>query len=149
MSALCLRAAFPGTRCDGITMFKQPDYIIVYVSDMTRSVAFYRDVLGLTLKFESPGWSEFITGTSTRALHIASTPAAPPRTDQKEQRAGRCELGFSVADCDKAHAELSAKGVRFVLPPTAREGEGIKLAVGLDPDGLPLGFAQLLGAPPH
>jgi hypothetical protein len=29
---------------------------------MTRSVAFYRDILGLSLKFESPGWSEFQTG---------------------------------------------------------------------------------------
>ncbi len=125
-------------------MFKQPDYIIVYVSDMQRSIAFYRDVLGLPLKFESPGWSEFITGTSTLALHIASAPAAPPPTEKGSQPAGRCEMAFSVADCDKAHAELTAKGVCFIMPPTAREGEGIKLAVGLDPDGLPIGFAQLL-----
>jgi len=31
------------------------------------------------------------------------------------------------------------------MPPTQREGEGIKLAVGLDPDGLPISFAQLIG----
>jgi hypothetical protein len=28
-------------------------------------VRFYRDMLGLPLKFESPGWSEFVTGETT------------------------------------------------------------------------------------
>ena len=37
------------------------NYAIVFVSDMTRSVIFYRDVLGLPLRFESPGWTEFAT----------------------------------------------------------------------------------------
>ena len=50
------------------------DYTIVYVSDMDRSLVFYRDVLGLPLKFSSPGWSEFNTGTTTIALH--ATPAS-------------------------------------------------------------------------
>ena len=30
------------------------DYVIVYVSDMQRSMNFYHDVLGLPLKFSSP-----------------------------------------------------------------------------------------------
>ena len=34
-------------------------YAIHFVADMDRAVAFYRDTLGLTLKFASPGWSEF------------------------------------------------------------------------------------------
>ena len=38
-----------------------PSYAIVFVSDMEKSVAFYRDVLELTLKFQSPEWSEFAT----------------------------------------------------------------------------------------
>ena len=29
---------------------------------MNRAVKFYRDVLGLSLEFQSPGWSEFSTG---------------------------------------------------------------------------------------
>jgi hypothetical protein len=31
------------------------------------------------------------------------------------------------------------------MPPTQREGEGIKLAVAIDPDGLPVSFAQMIG----
>ena len=37
-------------------------HVIKFVADMNRAVKFYRDVLGLPLKFESPGWSEFVTG---------------------------------------------------------------------------------------
>ena len=46
-------------------MFSQIDYIMVTVSDMARSVEFYRDKLGLTLKFASPEWTEFQTGATT------------------------------------------------------------------------------------
>jgi predicted enzyme related to lactoylglutathione lyase len=49
-----------------------------------------------------------------------------------------------VEDVEKTYEELKAKGINFVMPPTQREGEGIRLAVALDPDGLPISFAQLL-----
>ena len=50
----------------------QLKYAIKFVADMDKAVKFYRDVVGLTLKFESPGWSEFVTGETTLALHPAS-----------------------------------------------------------------------------
>ena len=50
-------------------------HAIVFVSDMARSVAFYRDILGLPLRFESPEWTEFETPGSTLALHLADGPA--------------------------------------------------------------------------
>lgn len=37
-------------------------YAITFVADMDRVVRFYRDTVGLTLKFQSPEWSEFATG---------------------------------------------------------------------------------------
>src|SRR5258708_16542286 len=49
--------------------FQKPDYIIVFVSDMQRSTAFYRDTLGLPLKFTSPGWTEFSNGGTLISLH--------------------------------------------------------------------------------
>ena len=47
-------------------------YVIKFVADMDKAVKFYRDVIGLKVKFESPGWSEFVTGETTLALHPAS-----------------------------------------------------------------------------
>ncbi len=38
------------------------------MSDMKKAVSFYRDVIGLPLKFESPGWTEFATEGGTRCM---------------------------------------------------------------------------------
>ena len=38
-----------------------------------------------------------------------------------------------MENVDKIFAELKSKGVRVLMPPTEREGEGIRLAVFLDP----------------
>lgn len=124
-------------------MFKQIDYTMVIVSDMARSVEFYRDKLGIPLKFESPEWTEFLTGTTTLALHGGGVPRQA-RDGATDKEAGTCSIGFNVDDVDKTYDELRARGINFVMPPTQREGEGIKLAVCVDPDGLPVSFAQLL-----
>jgi lactoylglutathione lyase len=123
-------------------MFKQIDYAMVIVSDMQRSVEFYRDKLEIPLKFQSPDWTEFQTGPTTLALHGGGVaPSGPPVGDPSKQ-AGSCSIGFNVENVDQTFEELKAKGIPFVMPPTQREGEGIRLAVCVDPDGLPIAFAQ-------
>ena len=124
-------------------MFKQIDYTMVIVSDMNRSIEFYRDRLGIPLKFQSPDWSEFQTGATTLALHGGGILQEIARGDQSKY-AGTCSIGFNVEDLDRTYEELKAKGINFVMPPTQREGEGIKLAVCVDPDGLPISFAQVV-----
>jgi len=125
-------------------MFKQLDYTMIVVSDMQRSVEFYRDKLGIPLKFQSPDWTEFATGTTTLALHGGGVPSTQPPAGDPSKVAGACSIGFNVDDVDKTYEELKAKGIRFVMLPMQREGEGIKLAVAIDPDGLPVSFAQLI-----
>lgn len=113
--------------------------VMITVSDMSRSVAFYRDVLGLPLRFESPDWSEFDTETVTLALHGGGVPAEQGQLPRGV--AGTVSTGWYVEDIESVCAALKAKGVRFVMEPTAREGEGIKLATFLDPDGCALSLA--------
>ena len=126
-------------------MIKQIDYTMIIVSHMARSVEFYRDKLGIPLKFESPDWTEFATGATTLALHGGGISRESSEMDDQSKIAGSCSIGFSVDDVDKTYEDLKAKGVRFVMPPTQREGQGIKLAVAIDPDGLPISFAQMIG----
>ena len=122
-------------------MFSKVDYIKVNVSDMSRSVAFYRDILGLPLKFQSPGWSEFQTGATTLALHlIRARDGGPPA----EPLAGTCSIGFSVEDLAATYRVLAARGAQFVRAPTEQANEGIRLAVCVDPDGLPIAIAEPL-----
>ena len=124
-------------------MFKQIDYTMVVVSDMARSIEFYRDKLGIPLKFQSSDWTEFLTGTTTLALHGGGIPRQTTG-GSADKDAGTCSIGFNVDDVDKTYQELKSKGINFVMPPTQREGEGIKLAVCIDPDGLPVSFAQMI-----
>ena len=123
-------------------MFSKVDYVMVIVSDMGRSVAFYRDILGLRLKFESPSWSEFETGATTLALHGGTRTAGSAAVTQAGPEAGTCSLGFSVPDLNSTYAELRQRGARFVMPPTEQPNEGILLAVCIDPDGLAISFAE-------
>jgi len=125
-------------------MLKQLDYAMVMVSDMRRSVEFYRDTLGIALKFQSSEWTEFLTGTTTLALHGGGVPQKHSGPPSEGKPAGICSIGFNVEDVDKTYEELKAKGVRFVMPPTKLEAEGIKLSVALDPDGLTISLAQPL-----
>jgi predicted enzyme related to lactoylglutathione lyase len=99
-------------------------YVIKFVADMDRAVKFYRDVLGLQLTFESPGWSEFVTGETRLALHPASA----------KNPAGAVELGFTVPDIQKFHQDMVAKGVQFTMPPTKQDFGGL-LAQFMDSEG--------------
>ena len=123
-------------------MFSKVDYVMVNVSERGRSVAFYRDTLGLALKFESPGWSEFETGATILALHAGVPAAGSERATSGGRAAGTCSLGFSVQNLNSTYAELRERGARFVMPPTEQANEGIRLAVCIDPDGLAISFAE-------
>jgi lactoylglutathione lyase len=99
-------------------------HVIEFVADMDVAVKFYRDIIGLPLKFQSPGWSEFVTGETSLALHPAS----------EGKPAGSIELGFTVGDLPMFHREMSAKGVEFSMPPTKQE-YGRMLAQFVDSEG--------------
>jgi lactoylglutathione lyase len=119
--------------------FQKPDYIIVFVSDMQRSTAFYRDTLGLPLKFTSPGWTEFNTGAITIALHMTGGETSA----QKESLPppGNAHIGFMVEDLQSAYEELNARGAFFSLAPQ-KQNSGAALAVLHDPDGLGITLQQ-------
>ena len=115
-------------------------YAMVFVSDMKRSITFYRDALGLPLKFESPGWTEFVTEGTTLALHLARTPAHAG-ADPAVNPAGNCRLGLHVPSLDALHEKLVAHGVRCVMPPTMQDF-GSRLAIYANPDGMPISFGE-------
>jgi lactoylglutathione lyase len=120
---------------------RQLGVVMITVSDMERSVHFYRDVLGLPLRFESPHWTEFDTETVTLALHSGGTPRSALPAEGPPS-AGSVSTGWYVKELDATCATLKERGVRFIMEPTTREGEWIRLAVFLDPDGCALSLAQ-------
>jgi lactoylglutathione lyase len=106
---------------------------------MNRSVAFYRDVVGLPLRFASPGWTEFATDGATLALH-ASEEAAIDTGDPQKEPPGRCRPGLSVPSLDAFHRRMTEYRVGCVEEP--REAFGARLAQYADPDGLAFSVAE-------
>jgi catechol 2,3-dioxygenase-like lactoylglutathione lyase family enzyme len=99
-------------------------YVIMFVDDMSAGVAFYRDTLGLPLRFAYPEWAEFDTGPTTLALHPSS----------KDNPAGITRLGFRVADMQACRMHLEQAGVRFTREPAAEHG--VLLAEFVNPAGV-------------
>jgi lactoylglutathione lyase len=114
-------------------------YAIVFVSDMKRSVAFYRDVLGLPLRFETPGWTEFATDGATLALHTAEAPSVSP-DDPHRVPAGRCRPGPTVPNLDEFHKRMLEKKVTCIEAP--RAAFGVRLAQYADPDGVGISVSE-------
>ena len=110
-------------------------YVIVFVGHMQEAVAFYRDVVGLPLRFESPDWSEFDTGDATLALH-----AVREGGDPTDLPAGRCRPGFQVPDLDAFHARMIASNVSCIEEPHLVFGS--KVAQYAGPDGLPFSVGE-------
>ncbi len=105
--------------------------LILRVADLSRSVSFYRDTLGLTLDREIPGFAFFKTG----AVTIGLNQAAPDKAG-----AGSCltEIVFDVDDIHAEHARLTAAGVEFLMPPThvsSDDTHDLYAAAFRDPDG--------------
>ncbi|HEX7848938.1 MAG TPA: VOC family protein [Sphingomonas sp.] len=98
-------------------------YAIKFVADMDRAIAFHRDTLGLPLLFASPFWSEFATGDTKLALHIADG----------EHPAGHVRLGYAADDLQAFYDRREASGVTFIESP--REQHGTRIATFLDCEG--------------
>lgn len=114
---------------------------IIFVKDMTKMTAFYRDVLGLT---PQPGelppeeWLVFDAGPVQLALHRVPEPwnEQVEITDPPVPRSGApTKLVFLVEDLESARDELVARGVRMTDNPNLnRPGELVRCDF-LDPEG--------------
>jgi catechol 2,3-dioxygenase-like lactoylglutathione lyase family enzyme len=117
--------------------------VTVYVSDMDRAVAFYRDALGLRLAFRAGDeWASIDAGGG---LQLGLHPAGP-RTPEAG-RAGAITVGLSVDEpIERVVSVLAARGVAF-RGPVVDDGGRLKLAFFTDPDGNELYLAEQLGRP--
>ncbi|MEE9129189.1 MAG: VOC family protein [Phycisphaerales bacterium] len=115
------------------------NYAIVFVSDMPLSVSFYRDVIGLPLKFESPHWTEFATEGATLALHLSDELRTADDSQQLEAP-GSCRPGLSVPNLDEFHSKMVANDVPCIQEPKVLFG--VRLAQYTDPDGLAISVGE-------
>lgn len=126
------------------------DYTILFVRDLERSLAFYRDVVGLPLKLQDDGYAEFALENTKLALFERSRvpellgereawgPEAPEAT---REPAG--EVCFVVADADAEAERVRSRGAHILAGPVDRPW-GQRTVHVADPDGFLVEFAQEL-----
>ena len=83
--------------------------IAITVSDLEKSVAFYRDALGMKHLFNAPPSLAFFAAGNVRLML-----GRPEKPDS--ERLG-CALYFKVADIQAARDALAARGVAFEVEP--------------------------------
>jgi catechol 2,3-dioxygenase-like lactoylglutathione lyase family enzyme len=102
------------------------DHLMLPVTDLVRSRAWYIDTLGLTVEFEiSDRRAVALRDSDGFTIFIEEAPAPA--------RPGGCTLYFQVGDVDATFTEWSARGVEFSQSPRKSYwGYGVELR---DPDG--------------
>lgn len=124
--------------------FSAPDYVVLIVDDIDRSLAFYTGTLGLTLDHRSGPFAQLATGRTRVALFERSAMAETLGRDHlpaADPQAPGFELGFKVDDVDAAFADLTDSGVQAIVDPTDRSW-GQRTAYLQDPDGYLIELAQ-------
>jgi len=122
--------------------FETVDYVILYVRDIERSIAFYRDVVGLPFKFLESGYAEFATrGTKFALFDRALVPDLIGREQSEGGPAG--EVAFLVDDVDAEAKPLKGAGAEILSGPVDRPWGQRTLHVA-DPDGNVVEFAKEL-----
>ncbi|MGH9923433.1 MAG: VOC family protein [Nitrososphaerales archaeon] len=121
-------------------LFRKVGSVILLVSDMKRSIDFYKNTLGLPLKNSSSDWAEFFKEGTTLALH-------PMKKKLKAKAGSRVGMlvGFTVSDMDETYKNLVKKNAKFMKQPEM-ESFGSH-AIIVDPDGYMISIAELSEKP--
>jgi catechol 2,3-dioxygenase-like lactoylglutathione lyase family enzyme len=112
------------------------DYLVLVVTDVERSVRFWRDVVGAEHQHTSGDYAQFRVGEvrlglfgATAMAETLGRPVAVPAPG-----AAGFEVGFLVDDVDEAYRELVEAGAQPVTEPADRPW-GQRTAYVADPDG--------------
>ena len=107
--------------------------VLIRPTDLARSTAFYRDVLGLAVFREFPGGTVFFLGGGY--LEVSGR-ADPGPVDE------RVRLWVQVRDVAAAHRELVDRGAEVLRGPR-REPWGLEEMWVADPDGIRIAVVEV------
>jgi catechol 2,3-dioxygenase-like lactoylglutathione lyase family enzyme len=141
------------------------DHVSVTTGDLERSVAFYRDVIGLPLvdRGELEGqeletlirragararWAELALGGGQVLELLQYLAPDEDAVEQRPWRAGATHIGLAVESLDGVRSKLVDAGVEAseVVTLTEPGWEGVRCVYSSDPDGVAI---ELLERPPE
>ena len=134
----------------------------IVVSDMQRSLRFYRDLLGMEVWADFKDNSQIVQdvtnvpganirmvklkaadGMSIELLQYLSHPQDVPKPVEA------CDVGcnhvaLQVDDLDALHEHLTSEGIRFHSPPNVLSDGGAKVTYCRDPEGVIIELVEIL-----
>ena len=140
-------------------------HVGICVSDLERSLAFYRDLLGFAPEHELEVEGEptdtllRLRGTRLKAVSLSrdgvriellrfASPPAPPRRERVMNEVGLTHLSFRVADLDAVVTDLRAAGAQVLDDTILRFPDfGSAACFVVDPDGQLIELVQAPGDP--
>jgi catechol 2,3-dioxygenase-like lactoylglutathione lyase family enzyme len=140
------------------------DHVSITTGNLDRSMAFYRDVLGLPFRGRGvsggadigtivgmPGarvaWAEFDLGAGQILELLQYLEPTGERLRQRTSDPGSAHVGFEVDDIFAMYGRLVAAGVTVRSAPVRIEDDdeswrGVLVVYALDPDGFTMEFLQ-------
>jgi len=134
----------------------------IVVADMSRSLRFYRDLLGMEVSVDFEDSSPYVqavtdvsgarirmvklnarAGGSIELLQYLSHPQELP-APRASCDVGCNHVALQVDDIDALYEKLSGEGIRFHTPPTASPDGFAKTTYCRDPEGVIVELVELL-----
>ena len=143
-------------------MIKTMRHTGVVVTDMERSLCFYRGLLGMKVILDREQGGEFLErlighrdlrirsvmlqapdGNRVELFQFHSHPKKAPETVEASD-IGCSHVAFSVDNVDSAYEKLSEVGIHFNYPPQVSPDGYARVAYCHDPDGTIIELVQVL-----
>ncbi len=119
-------------------MVKYLDHVTITVSDMEKSVYFYRELLGLEVigqLEQEDGLFVFLKAGEYGMIELfAFEKQGVPFKEDKIEDIGLKHLALTVENVDQIFERLEGAGIEVIMRPQSRDG--VRQAFVADPDGI-------------
>ena len=144
-------------------MIKDVRHVGIVVSDMEKSLKFYRDLLGLKIKSLVNEEGEFldnmlahknvknkvaklVTEQGNALVELIDSRSYGNKKDRDFFTIGASHFAFTVDDLEKTYDYLVKNGVKFTAPPQQTPDGFAKVTFCEDPDGTPIELVQVINS---
>ena len=144
-------------------MIKDVRHVGIVVSDMEKSLKFYRDLLGLKIKSLVNEEGKFldnmlahenvknkvaklVTEQGNALVELIDSRSYGNKKDRDFFTIGASHFAFTVDDLEKTYDYLVKNGVKFTAPPQQTPDGFAKVTFCEDPDGTPIELVEVINA---
>ena len=142
-------------------MIKDVRHVGIVVSDMEKSLKFYRDLLGLKIKSLVNEEGEFldnmlahenvknkvaklVTEQGNALVELIDSSSYGNKKDRDFFTIGASHFALTVDDLEKTYDYLVKSGVKFTAPPQQTPDGFAKVTFCEDPDGTPIELVEVI-----